>query len=183
MGDSWLDAFMSMMPMLVTDEVCDHSGVARFIFGNTNLDLVDHVCAHVCRLGVYAASQLHEQCHEGRTEPVAHHQHRHISARNDPTVDEHDVEDDEQGGHAEHAQSDGQHGREDAREMSTKPERGSTVDAVEDFICCRNQRLYLYSTSNCGLGKVYMRDMIDNDIMLRDRILVLHTHNLYLARM
>jgi hypothetical protein len=65
----------------------------------------------------------------------------------------------------------------------TTPERGSTVDAVEDFICCRNQRLYLYSTSNCGLGKVYMRDMIDNDIMLRDRILVLHTHNLYLARM
>ena len=53
---------------VVADQVGDHGRVARIVFGDAGLDLADQVRADVGGLGVNAAAQLREQCHQRRAE-------------------------------------------------------------------------------------------------------------------
>ena len=63
---------------VVTNQVRNHSGVARIVFRNAGFNLAHEVSTDVGRLGVDATTELREQCDETGTESVADDQKRNF---------------------------------------------------------------------------------------------------------
>lgn len=87
-------------------------GHARRSSGNAHL--ADQVRAHVRRLGVDTAAQLHEEGDEGGAEAVSHHQQRNLGDRDGSPLHEQDVHDKVEGGDADEAHGQHEEGRKRA---------------------------------------------------------------------
>ena len=102
---------------VVADVICDNSGVAGVVLGDTGLDFSDEVCADVSGLGVNTAADTRKQsdraCAEGETE-------QNVGV----------IEDEEQNGCAEKTETDNAHAHDRA---AGEGDRQSLVHAA--FTC------------------------------------------------